>query len=298
MKILRSLLYSPGNRPKLMEKGPGFGADALIFDLEDRVPRDQKAEARAIARAYIEKLKGKFAIFVRVNGLHSGMIRDDLEAVAIDGLAGIAIPKVESPEMVRAVDALLGEVERARGLPTGSMEISVGLESARAVHFAYEICSASARVSAVGAGLGKGGDLETDVGYLWSKEGMETLYIRSKVLLAARAAGVQNPLDGAYSNARSYNPSSDEAGLIRSAMIGRQLGYRAKKCIHPSQVEPVNRIFMPTQREIDYYSRVLEAFEAAVAQGSAATSVEGKLVDYAQAANARKVLSWAEGIAT
>lgn len=297
MKLFRSLLYAPGNQPKLIEAAAGAGADALLFDLEDRVPVERKAEARLIAREYIEKLKKDNVIYVRVNSLGSGMLRDDLEAVAVDGLEGIRVPKVDSPETVKAVDAVVSEVERSHGLPSGSIQLCIGLESARAVYHAYELCLASGRVSSLAAGLGKGGDLQTDMAYLWSEEGTEALYIRSKVVLAARAAGIPIPLDGGYGSSKTYDPSRDEAGLIRSARLGRQLGYRAKICFVPSQVERVNRVFVPTPNEIDHSRRVLDAYEAAAKQGSAAAGVNGKPIDLTQVANARKILSWAQGMA-
>jgi len=234
--------------------------------------------------------------YVRVNSLGSGMLPDDLEAVAVDGLEGIRIPKVDSPETVKKVDALLDEFEQANELPPGGIKLCIGLETARSVYLAYEILSASSRISSVALGLGRGGDLETDMGYLWSEERAEVLYVRSKVLLAARAAGIPIPMDGGYSTGRPYDRSRDEAGLIRDAQLGRSLGYRAKICFHPDHVEHINRIFAPTTKEIDYSRRVLEVFEAAVTWGSTSTIVDGKLIDDVQVANARRILSWAKSI--
>ena len=119
MRYFRSLLYAPGDQPRLIEEAACSGADALIVDLEDRVPMDRKTEARSITRGYIERLGKNSVIYVRVNSLASGMLREDLEAVIVDGLEGIRIPKVESPETVKAVDIVLSEVERAHGLPPG-----------------------------------------------------------------------------------------------------------------------------------------------------------------------------------
>lgn len=291
MAILRSLLYSPGNRPKMIEKAATFGADALIFDLEDTVPTDQKAEARAITREYVQKLGGEHVIYVRVNAAETGLLDDDLEEVVVPGLHAVSLPKVDAPEQVRKLDAALTWLEEARFLPPGSVGLSVSLETARGVYLAYEICSASPRVVSASIGSAQDGDLQADLGFIWTPDGLEQLYARSRVVLAARAAGVELPLDGVYANFR------DPAGFAAECRMVRQLGYRGKKLIHPSQVEPANRIFAPTQQEIDYYRRVLEAFEAALAQGSASTSVDGKLVDYAMVLTARNVLGWAESLA-
>ena len=283
----RSLLIMPANRADMLTKAPSYGADALIFDLEDSVPIAEKPKARELAREFIERHKATSSIYVRVNALQTGLIQDDIEAIAVAGLVGIRLPKSESAETIRTVDAMLTEIERKRGLVQGSIEISPSLESAKGVWFAYEILSASPRVRSVGAGTAQDGDLQTDLGYTWTAEGNEVLYVRSRVLLAARAAGVEHVLDGAYSNVR------DPEGLRICCEAARKLGYRGKSAIHPNQIETVNRVFMPNAQELDYYRRVIEAFDTAVARGSAATTVDGKLVDYAMVGMAKRVLAWA-----
>ena len=171
-----------------------------------------------------------------------------------------------------------------------SIEISPSLESARGVWFAYEILSASPRVRSVTCGTAQDGDLQTDLGYTWSAEGNEMLYLRSRVLLAARAAGVEHVIDGSYANVR------DPEGLRICCEAARKLGYRGKSVIHPNQIATINRVFAPTPQELDYYRRVIEAFDAAVARGSAATTVDGKLVDYAMVGMAKRVLAWAQSL--
>ncbi len=286
----RSIMTVPANRADMLAKAPTYGADALVFDLEDSVPLADKPKARALAAEYITKHKTITSVYVRVNAIETGMTGDDINAVAIDGLVGIKLPKTESPAMIKSVDAMLGEAERRNGLPAGSIGIDVGLESAKGIWFAYEILSASPRVHSVMLGTAQDGDLQTDLGYTWSAEGNEILYARSRVLLAARAAGIEHVLDGAYSNVR------DPEGLRICCDAVRKLGYRGKSVIHPNQIATINRIFAPTAREIDYYYRVIAAFDAAVARGSAATTVDGKLVDYAMVGMAKRVLAWADAL--
>jgi len=286
----RSLLIMPANRADMLAKAPSYGADALVFDIEDSVPLAEKPKARELAREFIDKHKEGTTIYARVNALQTGMTEDDLEAIAIDGLTGIRLPKAESPETIRTVDSLLSAIEAKRGLVQGSIQISPSLESARGVWFAYEILSASPRIRSATAGTAQDGDLQTDLGYTWTAEGEEVLYVRSRILLAARAAGVEHLLDGSYANVR------DPEGLQVCCEAARKLGYRGKTAIHPNQIETINRIFMPTAKEIDYYHRVIEAFDAAIARGSAATTVDGKLVDYAMVGMARRVIAWAEGV--
>jgi citrate lyase subunit beta/citryl-CoA lyase len=290
MRGPRSVMFVPANRADMLTKAPSYGADALIFDIEDSVPIAEKPKARELAREFIGRYRTNGNIYVRVNALQTGLLQDDLDAVAVDGLVAIRLPKTESAETIRTVDAMLTEIERKRGLVQGSIEISPSLESAKGVWFAYEILSASPRVRSVGAGTAQDGDLQTDLGYTWTAEGNEVLYVRSRVLLAARAAGVEHVLDGTYSNIR------DPEGLRICCEAARKLGYRGKSVIHPNQIETVNRVFMPGAQELDYYRRVIEAFDTAVAQGSAATTVDGKLVDYAMVGMAKRVLAWAEGL--
>ena len=250
----------------------------------------EKPKARELARDYIGQHKSVATLMVRVNSLQTGLLAGDLEAIVVDGLHSIKLPKTESADDVRTVDRMIGEAEAKHGLPQGSVGIDIGLESAKGVWFAYEIASASPRISSVMVGTAQDGDLQTDLGYTWSAEGNEVLYLRSRVILAARAAGIEHVLDGTYSNVR------DPEGLRISCEAARRLGFRGRSCIHPNQVETVNRIFAPTAQELDYYRRVIEAFDAAVARGSAATTVDGKLVDYAMVGMAKRVLAWSENI--
>jgi citrate lyase subunit beta/citryl-CoA lyase len=286
----RSLLFVPANRADMLAKAPSYGADALIFDLEDSVPLAEKPKARELAREYIEKHKANNSIYVRVNSIETGMLQEDLEAVGSDGLPGVKLPKATSAETIRLVDAILTGLEQKHGLAHETIEIEPALETAKGVWFAYEIASASSRVRSVSTGTAQDGDLQTDIGYTWTAEGDEVLYIRCRVLLAARAAGVEHVLDGGYSNVR------DPEGLRICCEAARKLGYRGKPALHPNQIATINRIFTPTAQELDYYRRVIEAFDAAVARGSAATTVDGKLVDYAMAGMAKRVIAWAQNL--
>jgi citrate lyase subunit beta/citryl-CoA lyase len=287
MHAIRSLLSVPGNRDRMLEKAPGLGADALILDLEDSVPLDRKAEARAMTQAFIEDGAGGAITYVRVNAFDSPMFEDDIDAVVVDGLAGIQTPKAESPDAVRQIDRALSALESERGLPAGSVELIVGIESVAGVFRCHEILSAADRVGTCVVGVAENGDLQRDVGYTHTEEGLESLYIRSKVLLEARHAGITNPLDGVFSSV------SDMDGFEAEATMARRIGYRGKKVIHPRQIEPANRIFMPTAQEIDFNERVLTAMAEAEREGRASTTVDGLMVDIAMAENARRVLEWA-----
>ena len=291
MKPLRSLLNVPGNRLEMLRKAPRYGADALILDLEDAVPHDRKAEARDIVAATLVEwsaIAPTPIAYVRVNSLDTGLLEADLDAIVGPGLEGIQLPKAHDAETVRRVDAELSRLERDRGLPPDAVEILVSLESARGVLFAWDVLTAARRVGSVMVGTAQDADLQGDVGYITTPSGDETLHIRSHVILAARAAGITNPIDGVYADHR------DAVGLETHARRARELGYRGKKLIHPAQIEVVHRVFTPTERELDVHRRVLDVFEAALAEGRATAVVDGRMIDVAMADTARRVLAQAE----
>ena len=291
MKPLRSLLFVPGNKAAWMEKALGYGADALIFDLEDAVPVPDKVTARSLVRAALEQFYERGpALTVRLNALDTGMAGDDLEAIVCAGLSAIVAPKVETPQDVATLDILLTQCERRCGIPVGHIDIFPTLETAKGIYHAYHIATSSARVPTLIATAGKGGDTARSLGYLWSKDATETLYIRSKVLLAARAAGCAYPLIA------SWFDLTDLDGLRADAHRNRQIGYTGQIVIHPSHVPVINDLFTPTTEEIAYYQGLLTAMEHAERQGTAAVTYEGAMVDIAMVKTAQQVLELARAI--
>ena len=279
------MLFVPGNREDWMRKAPGYGADALILDLEDSVPPEGKAEARALVRKMVEELgsDGR-TLFVRVNGLETGLTGEDLDAITCRYLYGVMVPKVETPRHVVEVDVLLSFFERRAGVDEGKVFIDPTPETAPGIRSAYEIAKASARVAHMGASGGKGGDTARSVGYQWTPEGMETMYMRSKVLLDARAAGVPYPVAGIWTDIR------DLEGLRAAAQRDRRLGYTGMRLIHPSQVPVANEVFTPTNEEIAYWRGLVAAMEERRSQGGAAITYEGDMVDIAHEEAARAML--------
>jgi citrate lyase subunit beta/citryl-CoA lyase len=291
MQPLRSLLFVPGNKPTWMEKALGYGADALIFDLEDSVPALDKRSARAHVRQALENLSDRGTLLtVRINALDTGLASDDLEAITCPGLSAIVAPKVETPHDVAVLDTLLTQGERHAGMTVGHVEIFPTLETAKGIYHAYQIATSSARVPTLCGTAGKGGDTARSLGYVWSKAGSETLYIRSKVLLEARAAGVSYPLMA------SWFDIIDLEGLRTDARLNRQLGYSGQVVIHPTHVPVVNEVFTPTPEEIAYYQGLLAAMQEAERQGTAAVTYQGAMVDIAMVKTAQQVLALARAI--
>jgi len=285
---LRTLLSVPGNRQKMIDKARHLPADVLILDLEDSIPRSEKAAARTMVRESIAgmALAGQ-QVFVRINSMASGLALEDLEAVIAPGLDGINQPKPAAAGDVIAVADTIERLERERGIEGGSIKLLPWVETAKGLLNAFDIAGASPRVLGILFGAE---DFALDTGILRTEEGDELLYPRMTVVIAARAAGVA-AVDTPYNNFR------DEAGLEREAALARKLGFDGKFLIHPDQIEPVNRIFRPTDEEIERARQVVAAFEAAEAQGLGSTSLDGKMIDTPIANQARRLLAIADAIA-
>ena len=284
MLITRSLLSTPGNQPRMLQKALDSGADALMFDLEDSVPTEDKDRSRSVVRQQIDTGPTTSTIYVRVNSWQSGRLEEDLEAVVASGLRGIVLPKVENPEAVRSADALLDRLERQAGVPARSVDLALALETARGIWFVFDLVSTTPRTRTVLVGTAEGGDLQADLRSSWSPAGPELLFARGRVVTAARACAIDNILDGAYSNFR------DQAGLEADSRLSRALGYRGRMLIHPGQVALTNRIYSPTEAELDFSRRVLVALEEAAVDNRAAASVDGVMVDAAMGRRASAML--------
>ena len=290
MRIWRSLLFVPANQRRMLDKLGSLPADGFIFDLEDTVPAAEKANARAMAKETIAKTPGDKS-WVRVNAVPSGYLHEDLaEFVGTPGLAGFVVPKQDSPGDVAAVDRMLSSLEVRKGLAAGSTPIIVMIESASGVLSSFQIITAAKRVESVIYAGGEDGDMNVSLGATWTSEGPEMMFVRQFTFVAARAANVRYPLDGVFSNIR------DLEGFKRDTTLSKRLGFRGRTVIHPTQIEAANRIYMPTAAEIDYATRVLKAFDEALARGTASTTVDGKLVDVAMAKTAGNILALVKSI--
>ena len=288
MPILRTLLFVPGVRPNMIERARDLAPDAIVLDLEDSVPIPEKERARGIVRDALPTLArpGRLTL-VRINGFHTGLAEQDLAAIVQPGLDGISLPKPTGADTILRADALLTLLERQQGMAVGTVQIIPWIETALSVVRAFEIASASPRVIGVSFGAE---DFTLDLGITRTLEGEEVAQVRAMLPILARAANVQ-AIDG------TYMAFQDLEGLVREAQQAKRLGYQGKYLIHPNQIAPINQMFRPTEEEIAYARRVIEAFEAAAAQGHGAVSLEGHVVDVPVYDRARNLLAWAESIA-
>lgn len=291
MKPYRSMLFVPGNRPAWIEKAVEYKSDCIILDLEDSVPDQEKIAARPITKAGVKALKAKGqAVNVRINGFATGLTLDDIEGVLCPELDGVTLPKVETAADMKELDALLTHLEKRMGIPVGSIETPLGCETAKGMRNIYEIAISCPRVKRVTLAAGPGGDAARAIGYIWSKEGMETLYLRSKAILDCRAAGVQYPMVSSWWNIK------DLEGLERDARWNRQLGYRGQTVIHPSHVPVVNKVYTPSAEEVAFFKGLIQAMEEAERKGIAAVTYKGDMVDEAMVKTAREMLEFAKSI--
>lgn len=276
------MLFTPGNRPDMVAKAVTSGTDAVIVDLEDAVPADAKATARA---GLADLPSSDVPVYVRVNAADTEHMWADVVAAVRAGVAGVVLPKADDPDLLARLCGALTALELATGHEPGRTELVPLVESARGVQVVSGLVSVDARVDCVLFGSGEAGDLVADLGCEWTPEGTALLYARSQVLLAARAAGLSQPMDAVFMNFR------DDAALRTECELARRVGYVGKVAIHPRQIPVIHDVFTPSAEETSYHRRVLDEFERALAEGSASISVDGRMVDYAVARTARQVLA-------
>jgi citrate lyase subunit beta / citryl-CoA lyase len=281
---VRSALFVPANRPAWIDGAYRHGADALVLDLEDATPPAEKASARATLAERLPRLAAERSeVWVRVNPLDSDEVEADLAAVCAPGVSVVCLPKASTVEEIVAADRMIGYAEGRNGLAFGTIGILPLLETAGALLDAAALFRASPRVRYGGAVATPGADIEFALGYRLTGSFEETLAYRSMVLLAARAAGIVNPITGLVS-------SLDLELTRRFAAQGRAIGYEGMFVIHPSQVPVANELFSPTEQEIAWSEEVLGAYLAAVDAGRGATlDSQGRMIDLAMLRTAERV---------
>jgi len=281
----RSLLFVPGHKEAWVDKALAAGPHALILDLEDAVPASDKDEARQITGKSVQRLgeTSDVGVVVRVNALDTEHFGADLEAVVRPGLTAVLLPKVYSAADVTAFDALVRHFEIAAGLPVGTVDLIPSLETARSLVNIDAIARAP-RVASLMAAAAKDADISREVGFRWTPAGLETLYLRSRVVLAARAAGLNHIVLGLWQSIQDLD------GLRIFAEGNRDLGYGGQVVIHPSHVPVVNAAYSPSEAELARFTAMVSAYEAGAAAGHGAVMFEGEHIDLAHVQHARQQL--------
>jgi len=267
-RLLRSLLFVPGNNSRFLEKAKSLQADIICFDLEDSVPLVEKKSARnLIKNALKNRSEYHSEIYVRTNSPVSGLIPDDLLDIIQKGVDGIVIPKVNTVNEIKKIEKIMLGLEKKRKLKP--IEIIASIESSEGVVNAYLIASCSKRISALVFGVF---DLLNDLGVEYTKKPEGAAYSRAKIPVDARAAGK-------YAIDAIWQDLDDVAGLEQDSLVAKNLGYAGKSIIHPNQVDTVHKVFYPTSAEIEWAKKVVSAYDVAKKNKKGATSIDGKMID-------------------
>ncbi|NHJ49974.1 MAG: CoA ester lyase [Asgard group archaeon] len=284
-KIRRTRLYIPGNNPAMIRNSPLFGADQIIFDLEDGVAVNQKDAARILVRNALKELDfGDTEVTVRINSIDTEFFDDDIREIIPAKPYAIVFPKAEDEnQMLEVCDLMLVQEEKSN-VPLGTVKLMPIIESAWGILRAEKIAIACDRIIGISPG---GEDLTADLGAERTYEGEELLYIRSKLVLAARAAGIQ-VYDTIFPNVR------DVEGLYQQTRKIVRMGFDGKACIHPCQIEPIHRAFMPTEQQIDRAERIVEAYRRALAEGIGVICVDNRMIDVPVVKRSERILKRAE----
>lgn len=283
MTVMRSVFYIPGNNEKMVGKAPETGADIVTLDLEDSVPPAEKPRAREVVRENL-KFAGTTGskVYVRINNWETLMTNDDLEAVVYEGLSGVCLAKTGEPDNVKRLDWKLEELERRRGIPVGTVAIQLLIETAKGMINAYHSAVASKRVNSLIFGAV---DYTKDMRVKLTSEGTEQLYGRYFTAVAARAAGCV-AIDCPFVDFKNVE------AFEKSVLEGRQMGYEGRMLIHPSQIEPSHKLYMPSADDVAWATGVVKIFEEeGIAKGAAAVSYNGKMVDTPVYENALQILA-------
>ena len=285
---IRSMLFVPGNRESWIEKAKRSQPDALVLDLEDSVPQIEKVNARKIVTSAIAAhLCQEILLYVRIN--KGSFIHDleDLAAVVKNGLHGLFVPKVETPEEVIALSNIVSEMESNQNMAHGSVGLVIALETAKAVQYSHDIAKLP-RVQTLVACTARNADVARNLGFTWTKEGLETLYHRSQGIISCKAAGKDFPIGGLWQDVH------DLIGLREFATFNRNLGFSGEIVLHPSNVSIINEVYSLSETEKNYYKGMIKIFAEAEANGKASIMYDGEHIDIAHVTTARAMLSMDE----
>ena len=282
-RLRRTMMFVPGANAAMLRDAPLYGADSIMFDLEDAVSLKEKDSARVLVHSALKTFDyGNIEIVVRINALDAGGA-EDIEAMVLAGVDVIRLPKTETAQDIIDVEAVITEVEQQNDIPVGTTKMMAAIESAEGVLNAPAIAKSSTRL--IGIALGAE-DYVTNLKTRRHPDGQELFFARSMILHAARAAGIA-AIDTVYSDVDNTEGFEAEVRLIK------QLGFDGKSVINPRQIPLVNTIYAPTEKEIQNAKEVIWGIREAEAKGSGVISVNGKMVDKPIVERAERVIALA-----
>ena len=276
----RTFLFAPGNHARRVEKALTLNSDVIILDLEDAVAISEKVATRGKVVNALQVPRNGLG-YVRINAYDTDYCFGDLLVVVTEGIDGIILPKVETVAQLQAIDWVVTKLEQEKGLNVGQIDIIPIIETGQGLLNVDEISASGTRVKRLSFGAG---DYTKDMAMRWTRDESELMHARAKIALASRAAGLEAPIDTVWVHIK------ETEGCVRSAEMVRNMGYQGKLCIHPDQVDPVNKVFTPTIEEISFAEKVIKAFEEAESKGLASIQVDGYFVDYPIVDQAKRTL--------
>ncbi|WP_268912566.1 citrate (pro-3S)-lyase subunit beta [Lentilactobacillus sp. SPB1-3] len=284
-RLRRTMMFVPGNNPAMVKDAGIYGADSIMFDLEDAVSMSEKDAARDLVYEALQSQDyGNAELVVRVNGLDTPYYANDVKAMVKAGIDVIRLPKAESADMIKTLVADVAAAEKQFGREEGSTHVMAAIESAKGVLNAPEIAAASDRM--IGVAL-SAEDYTTDMKTHRYPDGAELQFARNMVLHAARAAGIA-AFDTVFTN------MDDTEGFFRETQYIHQLGFDGKSLVNPRQIAMVNSVYEPTQKEIENAKNVINAIEEARIKGSGVISMNGQMVDRPVVLRAERVMRLAK----
>ncbi|KGH56389.1 citrate lyase subunit beta [Oenococcus oeni S25] len=284
-RLRRTMMFVPGNNPAMLKDAGIYGADSIMFDLEDAVSLSEKDAARILVfNALTTQDYGDAELVVRVNGLDTPFFKNDVYAMVKAGVDVIRLPKTESAEMMRQLESVIEEAEKKFSIEVGTTNMMAAIESAKGVLNAPEIAAASDRM--IGIAL-SAEDYTTDMKTHRYPDGAELEFARNMVLHAARAAGIA-AFDTVFTN------MNDTEGFISETQYIHQLGFDGKSLVNPRQIPLVNQVYAPSESEIEKAEDVINAIEEAKAKGSGVISLNGQMVDRPVVLRAQRVMKLAK----
>ena len=283
----RSMLFLPGNNPNMLINGNCLGSDAVIFDLEDAVSPAEKDAARILVRNTMRYMDFRGCeLIVRINSIDTPYWKQDLDAILPQQPGLILLPKTGSARDVQEADAYMTELEQKLGFAPNTVGLMPLIETALGVENAFAIATAADRVQALFLGAE---DLTADLRCKRTKEGREIEYARTRLVMAARAAGVE-----VYDT--PFTDVNDDVGIRTDAAYAKALGFSGKASISPRHVGVINEVFSPTQADIDYAYEVMDAITLAKEQGKGAIALRGKMIDAPIVTRAEQTIAMAQAL--
>ena len=283
----RSMLFLPGNNPNMLINGNCLGSDDVIFDLEDAVSPAEKDAARILVRNTMRYMDFRGCeIIVRINSVDTDYWKADLDALLPQKPDLILLPKTSCAQDALMADEYMTELEKKLGFENNTVGLIPLIETALGVENSFAIASSTKRVKALFLGAE---DLTADLQCKRTREGREIEYARTRLVVAARAAGVD-----VYDT--PFTDVNDDEGIVIDANLAKSLGFTGKASISPRHVEVINSVFSPTEAEIDYAYEVMDAIALAKEQGKGAIALHGKMIDAPIVTRAERTLAMAKAL--